>query len=230
VLRGLIYLLVIQQPSLISHVRERHDHTGRQLFEEGNAWEALSNILTAMLDDPSLKRAVLIIDALDECKTDRHKFLDFIAKPSRVKWIVSSRKQPDVEEKLDNAKQKVRLHLELNKDLISKAVDTYIGYKVEQLEHEKNYDLKTKDAVKNHLTSNANGTFLWVALVCQELRDPKVVRKRHTLSKLESFPKGLDPLYRRMMEHISDSNDANIFAKSCWLLLRSYTDPLPWRN
>ncbi|KAI8710680.1 NACHT domain-containing protein [Fusarium sp. LHS14.1] len=28
VLRGLIYLLLIQQPSLISHVREKHDHAG----------------------------------------------------------------------------------------------------------------------------------------------------------------------------------------------------------
>jgi hypothetical protein len=210
VLRGLIYLLIIQQPSLISHVRGRYDHAGRQLFEDGNAWEALSKILAAMLDDPSLKRPILIIDALDECETNRHKLLDFIAKPSRVKWIVSSRNQPDIEVKLDNAKQRVRLHLELNKDLIAKAVDTYIRHKVDRLAHDKKYDRETRDAVENHLTTNANGTFLWVALVCQELADPKVVRKRHTLLKLESFPLGLDPLYKRMMEHISDSNDANI--------------------
>jgi hypothetical protein len=37
-----------------------------------------------------------------------------------------------------------------------------------------------------------------------------LVRKRHTLAKLKSFPSGLDPLYKRMMEHISDSNDAHI--------------------
>jgi len=69
--------------------------------------------------------------------------------------------------------------------------------------------LQTRDTVKDHLISNADGTFLWVALVCQELADPKV-RKRYTLSKLKSFPSGLEPLYRRMMEHISGSNDANI--------------------
>ncbi|KAK7403732.1 hypothetical protein QQX98_010504 [Neonectria punicea] len=54
VLRGLIYLLIDQQPSLISHVRKKHDYAGKQLFEDGNAWEALSKILTAMLIDPSL--------------------------------------------------------------------------------------------------------------------------------------------------------------------------------
>ncbi|KAI8668591.1 Vegetative incompatibility protein HET-E-1 [Fusarium keratoplasticum] len=210
VLRGLIYLLVDQQPSLISHVRKKHDHAGKQLFEDGNAWEALSKILAAMLNDPSLDGAILIVDALDECKTNRYQLLDFITKPSRVKWIVSSRNWQDIEEKLDNTKQNVRLHLELNKDSVSKAVDTYIGYKVEELAGLKNYNTETRNAVQRHLVDNADGTFLWVALVCKELADSKVVRQRHTLSKLKLFPLGLDPLYERMMEQISDSNDANI--------------------
>ncbi|KAH7184000.1 NACHT domain-containing protein [Fusarium oxysporum] len=209
VLRGLIYVLVDQQPSLISHVRKKHDHAGKQLFEDRNAWEALSKILAAMLNDPSLNGAILIIDALDECKTNRYQLLDFIAKPSRVKWIVSSRDWPDIEEKLDNLEQKVRLHLELNKDSISKAVDTYIGYKVDRLARHKKYDKETRDAVEAYLTSNADGTFLWVALVCQELADPKV-RKRHTLNTLKSFPPGLDSLYDRMIGHIGDSKDAGL--------------------
>ncbi|KAF4987184.1 hypothetical protein FGRMN_10500, partial [Fusarium graminum] len=208
VLRGLIYLLVDQQPSLISHVREKHDHAGKQLFEDGNAWEALSKILAAMLNDPGVDGAILIVDALDECKTNRHQLLDFITKPSRVKWIVSSRNWPDIEEKLDNLEQKVRLRLELNKDSISKAVNSYIGHKVNRLAGLKKYDKETGDAVQRHLVGNADGTFLWVALVCQELADPKV-RKRHTLDTLKSFPPGLDPLYKRMVEHISDSKDAD---------------------
>ncbi|OBS17520.1 hypothetical protein FPOA_12012 [Fusarium poae] len=208
VLRGLIYLLVAQQPSLILHIREKHDHAGKQLFEDGNAWEALSKILAAMLNDPISDGAILIVDALDECKTSRDQLLDFIMKPSRAKWIISSRNWLDIEEKLGHAKQKVRLQLELNQDSISKAVDTYIGYKVEKLADLKNYDKETRDAVQRHLVGNADGTFLWVALVCQELADSKV-RKRHTLDTLKSFPPGLDPLYKRMVEHISDSKDAD---------------------
>ncbi|KAM6506996.1 hypothetical protein FALCPG4_018389 [Fusarium falciforme] len=215
VLRGLIYLLILQHPSLISHVRSKHDVAGEKLFQGINVWVSLVEIFTGMLKDPTLKNAVLIVDALDECTTDRPQLLDFIIQSSstsssRVKWVVSSRNWQDIEEKLDNTKQKVRLHLELNKNSISKAVDTYIGYKVNRLAGLKNYDKETRDAVKNHLTSNADGTFLWVALVCQELADTKVVRKRHTLSKLNLFPSGLDPLYKRMMEQISDSSDAEI--------------------
>ncbi|RBA11776.1 hypothetical protein FPRO05_14235 [Fusarium proliferatum] len=215
VLRGLMYLLILQQPLLISHVQSKHDVAGEKLFQGINVWVSLVEIFTDMLKDPTLKDAVLIVDALDECTTDRPQLLDFIIQSSstsssHVKWVVSSRNWQDIEEKLDNTKQKVRLHLELNKNSISKAVDTYIGYKVNRLAGLKNYDKETRDAVKNHLTSNADGTFLWVALVCQELADIKVVRKRHTLSKLNLFPSGLDPLYKRMIQQISDSSDAEI--------------------
>ena len=37
VLRGLIYLLVDQQPSLIPHVQKKYDHAGKALFEDENA-------------------------------------------------------------------------------------------------------------------------------------------------------------------------------------------------
>ncbi|KAH7180158.1 hypothetical protein DER46DRAFT_640400 [Fusarium sp. MPI-SDFR-AT-0072] len=209
VLRGLVYLLVVQQPALISHMREKHGHAGKQLFEDRNAWEALSKILTAMINDSSLDGAILIIDALDECKTNRHQLLDLIVRPSRVKWIVSSRNWQDIEEKLENTKHKVRLHLELNKDSISKAVDTYIRYKVDRLACHKKYNKETREIVKNYLTSNADGTFLWVALVCQELAGP-TVRKRHTLNTLKSLPRGLNSLYDQIIGHISDSEDAGL--------------------
>src|SRR5208282_3702412 len=54
VLRGLIYQLLIQQQSLISHVRKQYDKTGQKLFEDANAFVALSNIFTDMLHDPDL--------------------------------------------------------------------------------------------------------------------------------------------------------------------------------
>jgi hypothetical protein len=95
VLRGLIYMLVDQQPSLVSHVLKKYDQTGKALFEDANAWVALSEIFTNILQDPSLNSTYLIIDALDECVADLPKLLDFVVRKSagspRVKWIVSSR-------------------------------------------------------------------------------------------------------------------------------------------
>jgi nucleoside-triphosphatase THEP1 len=208
VLRGLIYLLVDRKPSLISYVREKYDHAGKQAFEGVNAWEVLSKILASIINDPSLHDAIIVIDALDECKANRHQLLDFIKRPSRVKWVVSGRNWQDIEEGLGSTKEKVWLSLELNQDSISEAVQTYIDHKVDELALLKNYDKSTKDTVRAHLSANANGTFLWVALVCHDLADPMITRKRLTLTQLRNFPSGLEPLYRRMLKQISESKDA----------------------
>jgi hypothetical protein len=211
VLRGLLYMLMHQQPSLASHVRKKHDHAGKSLFEDVNAWVALSEIFADVLQDASLSTTYLIIDALDECVTDLPKLLAFIAKQSsassRVKWIVSSRNWPVIEEELKRAEHKTRLSLELNAESVAAAVKTFIQQKVCQLAQEKRYTPGVEAAVLQHLTSNANDTFLWVALVCQDLR---VTANRHVLKKLALFPAGLDALYKRMMQQMSESDDAKI--------------------
>ncbi|KAG5804854.1 hypothetical protein H9Q71_010561 [Fusarium xylarioides] len=210
VLRGLIYLLLVQRPQLISYIEEKYDHAGNQLFEDGNAWQALSKIFMAMLEDPLLDGVLLVVDALDECVTDQEKLLGLIIRSYNVKWIVTSRNWPEIEQVLDRSTQKVRLHLELNQDSVSKAVEAFIEWKVEELAKKKHYDEKLKSDVMSYLAQNADGTFLWVALVCQELLDGKVLRKCHTRKRLEAFPKGLDPLYGRMMEYISSLDDTEI--------------------
>ncbi|KAK4208673.1 hypothetical protein QBC37DRAFT_391849 [Rhypophila decipiens] len=213
VLRGLIYLLISQQPALISHARQYHDLIGKGAFEGTNSWFTLREIFKAILQDPGLRTTYLIVDALDECMTDLPRLLELVAEMScispRVRWIVSSRNWPQIEEQLAMAEQNARLSLELNAESIAAAVNTYIDYKVLHLSHRKKYDIETRAAVVSYLSSNANGTFLWVALVCQALADPKV-RKRHTLTKLHTFPPGLDDLYARMMDQISKSEDADL--------------------
>jgi hypothetical protein len=210
VLRGLLYLLVSQQPSLLSHIR-KYDHAGKTMFEDTNAWVALTEIFADVLRDPSLSTTYLIIDALDECVTGLPKLLDFVAKQSsassRVKWIVSSRNWPSIEEQLERAGHKVRLSLELNAESVSAAVGVFIQQKVSQLAQEKKYSKQIQDAVLERLTSSANDTFLWVALVCQDLQ---ATAKRNVLKKLDLFPPGLDALYERMMQQISKSDDAKL--------------------
>lgn len=211
VLRGLLYLLVDHQPPLISHIQKKHDHAGKSLFEDANAWISLSEIFTSILQDPKLGSTYLIVDALDECTVGLPKLLSFIVERSsaspRVKWIVSSRNWPSIEERLAKVSQRVRLSLELNADSVSAAVSVFIQQKVHQLARDKNYDNKTKEAVQHHFSSNADGTFLWVALVYQNLSD---VPKRNVIRKLNAFPPGLDLLYKQMMQQISNSDDADV--------------------
>lgn len=209
VLRGLLYLIIDKQPALILHLQKEYDKAGRQLFEGVNAWHALSRIFTDILQDPLLQSTYLIIDGLDECTHDLPLLLDLVSENAsanpNVKWIVSSRNWKNIEESLDTADQKVRLCLELNENSISKAVTIYIHYKVQVLAKQKKFDQELLEAVRCHLLTNAHGTFLWVALVCEELKKSKA---RNTRKLLNAFPAGLDPLYERMMEHIQDSEES----------------------
>ncbi|KAK4251068.1 NACHT domain-containing protein [Corynascus novoguineensis] len=208
VLRGLIYLLVDQQPCLMSHVQKMYDPAGNPTFRDVNAWVALSEIFTDILKDPGLPPARLIIDALDECTEGLELLLDLIVQTSSVylgvKWIVSSRNWPIIEKKLDATTQNIRLSLELNEESVSTAVTTYIRNKVDWLAKQNRYNFDTRDAVERYLSANAHGTFLWVALVCQELAKTPAWKTRR---KLAMFPPGLDKLYRRMMDQILNLED-----------------------
>ncbi|KAH7124420.1 hypothetical protein EDB81DRAFT_912810, partial [Dactylonectria macrodidyma] len=203
VLRGLIWLLVIKHPPLISHVWMKYNVVGKKLFEGINVWVSLTEILTDMLKDPTLDDVILVVDALDECTTNLSQLVDFVAQASSLshaKWIVSSRNWPNIEGKLDKTTQKVRLSLELNEGSISGAVHSYIRHEVDQLAHNQTYNDETRNAVEQHLTTNANNTFLWVALVCHELR--KVSATWDILDTLKEMPAGLEDLCDQMMEQI----------------------------
>ncbi|OHX00891.1 NACHT and WD40 domain protein [Colletotrichum incanum] len=204
VLRGLIWFLVIRQPTLITYLQAEYSHAGKRLFEDANAWYALSQMLISMLADPVLDNQILIVDALDECVADLRRLLDFLSKSSssRAKWIVSSRNWSTIELALERTSQ---LCLELNEDAISTAVRAYIQHKVNQLASKNKYDGSTVCLVQSYLISNANDTFLWVALVCHQLID---VRSRHVPYKMNSFPPGLNALYDRMMSYMFQSDDA----------------------
>jgi hypothetical protein len=207
VLRGLIFMLVGQQSSLVTHIQKRYDHAGKAIFEDVNSWVALSEIFTDILQDPGLRKIYLVIDALDECQTGLEQLLDLIVQsPSpHVKWILSSRNWPPIAERLDVATG--QLSLELNAKSVSAAVDVYIQHKVSQLAKQKKYSATIQEAVLHYLSSNANGTFLWVALVCQNLRQVSLLS---TLATLTAFPPGLDCLYGRMMAQINKLNDAQL--------------------
>jgi archaellum biogenesis ATPase FlaH len=199
ILRGMIYILSTQHPFLISHIRKKYDYAGQNLFDDVNAFYSLSQILRQMIHDSRLTTTFLVIDALDECETGLPELLNLInlitsEQASRVKWIVSSRNRDDIEQKLGVHNSHTRLSLELNAEQISNAVDVYINYKVSHLvsiQHEN----AAQAQVREEMSKKSNGTFLWVALVFEALR-------RDLFRVLNTFPKGLTPLYDRMIMQV----------------------------
>ena len=213
VLRGLLYLLLEEQPYLLSHVRKRYDTAGKPLFEGDNAWFALSTICADVLQDPGLEKTYLVVDALDECIADLPKLLRWIVQMSsgfpRIKWVVSSRNWQEIEKHLSGATQRVRLCLTLNEDSVSAAVATYIRLKVEELAELNRYTNDITNAIQRYLSAHAHGTFLWVALVCQNLSKVKRWNIKAEL-RIDVFPPGLDDLYQKMLDRIQVLRDIDL--------------------
>lgn len=202
VLRGLIFMLVEQQPSLTNHFQNS--------FDGHNSWVALVETLARILNDPTLHPTYFVIDGLDECIEDRQFLLDLIVEHSsaheKVKWIVSSRNWVEIELSLGRV-TKMTLQLELNEVTLSKAVHFFIDYKVKKLADAIPRKPEVWKDVKDHLLQNANDTFLWVALVCEELA--KASRLGSVMEKLGEFPPGLENIYKRMMSQISEINSSS---------------------
>lgn len=221
VLRGLIYLLIDQEKKLIRHVRKRYDNAGRRLFEDGNAQYALQEVLLDILKDPSLGNVYFAVDALDECDPTIHDLLKWIIHTNsqtspRIKWLTTSRNQPAFIERLGRGHQ-LHTSLELNSLHVARAVASFIDHKVKELADLKLYSSELQLSVRMSLLEKAEDTFLWVALVCQELSD---VRPQRVKSWLEEIPAGLPPLYERMLDqvfHQKDEHDIEV----CRRILRA---------
>jgi hypothetical protein len=215
IVRGLIYVLVDERRDLLHHVVKIYDNEGSHLFEGFYGVCALWKLLLDIARDPLLPQVYLMIDALDECNAYQVELLRLLtgsdgASCSKVKWLITSRNEPQIQETLDGNNGVCHINLELHSQHVSDAVGAFIDFKIQKLK--KYYD-SLRETVGAYLHDNANGTFLWVALVCQRLEKTPV---RKTLSALKEFPPGLEPLYGRMFGqiwHMEDQEDVEYCRK-----------------
>jgi hypothetical protein len=204
VLRGLIWKLARENGHLARYIQEEYKDSGKKLFEDPNVLRTMWSILSKMLNDSTLSKVYVLIDALDECDTGRDQLLQFIVKnasdpSSKAKWLLSSRNYPEIKEFLNLQDRRRILNLELNHSHISRAVNAFIDYKTNELATQKAYKNALKLEVKQQLSEKAESTFLWVALACKMLRN---VPGWMALFELQKLPPGLQPLYTRMMDQI----------------------------
>lgn len=211
VLRGLLYLLAVQRPSLLRYLRSKYESTGRRLFEGPDTIYSLSRILLDVLQDSDLPEIYLVVDAVDECDTNLPQLLDLITQSTtlhfKIKWIVSSRNRDDIEQHLGQCEKLKGLRLELNSNQISHAIDNFIDTKVSHLAPLRN-NLELQERLKDQMRQKSDGTFLWAALVIGELR--KDVFAADMLEVLEETPTGLIPLFDRMMERVQQLHPRNV--------------------
>lgn len=202
VLKGLIYLLLVQDSSLVSYLKNDYDRMGKEVFDTNNinAFDMLSNIFRQMIEHAGSETIYLAVDALDECEDGLPDLLSLIWESSlqnnRVKWIITSRNHVNVDDSL-------ALSLEVNSEAVKQAIEVYVEYKVSRIPSLKSKPTQRAN-VRKKLLEKADGTFLWVDLTLQSIRSAlgdDVVRR------IDKIPSGLMPLYERMMEGIGQPGD-----------------------
>ncbi|KAI0909671.1 WD40 repeat-like protein [Ustulina deusta] len=204
VLRSLIWLLLLQQPHLISHLLQKYKDSGASLFNDSNSFYALSTVFQNMLSDTRLSPVYFAVDALDECSEGRVDLVKLIsttlALSKKVKWLLSSRPEVDVLTELKTSETLVELdtqHLEV-------PVRVYIQHKLKILEGKKGYSNKILTDVSDIVHQRAGNTFLWVALAF------KALGRKHgeyAIELISEMPPGLSDLYRHMMTRIENSEE-----------------------
>lgn len=197
VVGGLIQSLLKQHPALLSRVRESHGNGPKDQLDGANGLVVLCDIFETITNNPGLTNVICVVDALDECVTDCRHLLNLIIKTSgRVKWLLSSRNEKDIEKELDHVPQRLVLELKQNAEQISISIDAYIKHHIQQIDALKGDD-QLQEKTLNLLKAKAQGTFLWVALVVEQLH-----KTDHwdVESVLEEMPKDLESLYGLILD------------------------------
>ena len=168
VLRSLIWLFLLQQPYLISHLLQKYKESGADLFRDQNAFIALSEAFRNMLKDPQLSPVYLAVDVLDECAQGRSGLIHLISTSltlsQNVKWLISSRPEVDLlatlKDRGTNSLDASNSLVELDTQRLAVPVNVYIDYKLTILKHRKGYSDSVLAEVLHAARERAENTFL----------------------------------------------------------------------
>jgi NACHT domain len=212
-LRSLIWMLLVQQPHLISHLQNAYKPSGASFFDDGNEFYALQRVFQNMLKDPGLLPVYLIVDALDECDQGLEDLIGLISTSLisvKVKWLVSSRLEVDVVAKLKHLDTRnldaLETLVELDAQSLEDPVNAYIKHKLSALKGIAGYDEDILVKVSNEIHQRASKTFLWVALAFKELAS---IEGWDAVETVKNIPPGLSSLYDRMITRIDKWSEQN---------------------
>lgn len=224
-LRGFLYQIIKNHPSFMEQMMPRYEVQGKRLFTSFDGlWAVLIDIARAS----NGTEIYCIADALDECDIEsQDMFLRQIHQsfnqgneaslvPCNVHFLIISRPYPKIQ---------YSLSIFQNFDLgtckeIADDLRAMIQDKVQDLARRKTYTASVRQKVSRILEEKADGTFLWVGIVCQQLID---VPSKEAVSTLRAKPQGLYPLYRTLLSTAVGDDDSHNKNAQLKTLLRVVT-------
>ncbi|OAP56539.1 hypothetical protein AYL99_09718 [Fonsecaea erecta] len=208
IMRGILHQWIDLYPLLAKDIKISFDGTETTKYTI-SSFVALWRVFLTLLQQSTSSQVVCVLDGLDECEKESLKQLldavtNYLSKSGektrpRLKLIILSRPQPAVlESKLGQYPQ---IQLDDSDTGISRDVERYIVAKVAELAAEQNLSEEMVAQVQQTLLAGADGTFLWVGFVANELQGRSWSKIDEVLRHV---PKSLGGIYQRLLQQIGD--------------------------
>lgn len=221
-LRGIIHQLIMATPGLIKHAMRPHGAHGSKMLE---SLSILWDIFIAVATDPLCDGTYVILDALDECESNSRNDLlqrlsqyspeaDSNAPNTFLKVLITSRPYRDIDIQLLKH-PKIRLKTEIEAANVEADITSFISHKVNELASMCKYGPELKEKVLAKLQTGADGMFLWVALVIEELFHTPIDSVSKTL---DATPPTLYGLYARLLERLNGRNAEIVKRILMWVI------------
>ena len=232
ILKLLVRQLILRKRDLTEYllVDKRISRKGDQksLNVDAMSIPDLWNSLQSMLKDAAVGKVYFLVNGLDE--TDGESRTEFLAllssylelppeeerssDESIIKWVFLSRSgRPDIEKSLQKMLV-IDMDDKENIGFVNDAVKAEISSQVDKLAKQKNYNTALVYFVKRHIYSRAEGNYIYVNLVIQELKNlPPTQTSISSVRKfLEGFPYGLTEMFEHIRRRVSIFSTSQILA------------------
>ena len=221
VMRGIMHQWLSFQPYLAAHIKTHFEGSETTKYTI-SSFTSLWRLFLIMLSQSRTTQVVCVLDGLDECEKRSLKQLldaigDYISRAEetstpKLKLICLSRPQPVLlENKLG---QYCRINLDESEEETKADVERYILAEVAELKSEGNLSKDNLLAVQQALQAGANGTFLWVGFVADELKGSDWEKVQEVLYRM---PKSLGGVYQRLLQLIEDKERLIFMLR--WIIL-----------
>ncbi|KAK6829587.1 hypothetical protein PG987_010171 [Apiospora arundinis] len=169
----------------------------------------LSGILKVRLNRPQF----WIIDAMDECKgsTDMMGFLTRIQEQWPLSIIVTSRDLVEVHLSTANPRIDIRSYA-ITDDDVKQDIQLFLRSNAQLLPCPSSERWPTVWDMASQIIQNSGGCFLWVSLICSELRE--VTSEREINKVLESIPSNMNALYSKILRDMEAARFGKELAKA----------------
>lgn len=192
---------ILQQSKDLAHLLQPSWESGAKL-----SLDAIRKVLETLIGGQ--KNISILIDGIDECSVFERKILfnhlRYLSAKANV--MLLSRPELDITSTIKNRNTyNVLEHIELSPTENLADIKRYTRSQVKELELD--VDLDTQRKIIENIWSRADGMFLWVRLVVDELESQKYFQHTELDTLLEvvaEFPEGLEAAYSRAANVISD--------------------------